>query len=148
MSSTDPADTTRWTRILHLGGDAWLGLVGEVLFVGDHDSPKREVDRVAPTGLLPCLERPYDVVVAELREREEELALNRGTLIDLVPLDSVLAAAVDSQMDYWIQLALDWLGSMPRAESSEGLLGSISSEAWPTQRARHRARMLLRTRRS
>jgi hypothetical protein len=148
MSSTDQAGSTPWTRILHLGGDTWLGLVGEALFVGDHENPKREVDRAAPTGLLPCLERPYDVVVAELRTRAGELSLDEGTLIDMVPLDSVPVEAVDSRMDYWIQLALDWLGSMPPDESSEGLLELLSSEAWPTQRARHRARGLLRTRHS
>jgi hypothetical protein len=148
MSSTDPAVTRPWIRILHLGGDAWLGLVGETLFVGDYETPKREVDRGNPIGLLPCLERPYDVVVAELHAREAELSVGQGYLTDLVPLEAVPAAAVDSQMDYWVQLALDWLGNMPDEHVRKELLELIERESWPTQQARHRARSLLKARRS
>lgn len=145
-SSTAPAASAPWVRVLHLGGDTWLGLVDDALFVGDHETPKREVERLNPTGLLPCLERPYDVVVAELQAREVELCLAQGSLTDLVPLDAIPAAAVNSQIDYWVQLALDWLSSMPGDAVPEEILELIQREPWPTRRARHRARNLLKAR--
>lgn len=146
MSSTDPSMPTRWTRLLHLGGDAWLGLAQETLYVGDENGPRREVDPGNPTGLLPCLERPYDVVLLELQEREVELSMTQGSLRTLVPLHAIPRAAVTSQIDYWVDLALDWIEHMPWAEVDTELLDLLEHESWPTQQARHRARRLRRRR--
>jgi hypothetical protein len=146
MSPTDPPATTAWLRILQLGSDAWLGLVGEELFVGSYETPKRRVDPANPTGLLPCLEKPRDIVIAELRAREVDLCVAQGTLTELVPLDAIPAAAVASEMDYWVQLALDWLAEVPGGDASDGLLGTIAHSTWATQRARHRATNLRRVR--
>jgi hypothetical protein len=95
-----------WVRVLHLGHDAWLGLLGDGLlgdglFVGDLVGPKREVDPSEPTGLLACLERHYFVIVAELQDREFELSLLPGTLMGRVPLAGIPHAAVASRSGYW-----------------------------------------------
>jgi len=144
MSSTDPSRPTGWTRLLHLGGDAWLGLAGGALSVGDENGPRREVDPANPTGLLPCLERPHDVVLLELRDREVELSMAPGSLSALVPLRAIPRAAVSSQIDYWVELALDWIEGMPPAEVDTDLLELLEHESWPTQRVRHRAGRLRR----
>jgi hypothetical protein len=74
MSSTERAVAGDWVPILHLGHDAWLGILGDGLYLGDLGGPKRQVDPAEPTGLLPCLEWPFSVALAEIRDREAELS--------------------------------------------------------------------------
>jgi hypothetical protein len=142
MLPTDFAAGLAWTRILQLSSDAWLGAVGDELFVGGYEAPRRRVDPARPTGLLPCLERPRSVVVAELRAREVELDLGEGALTELVPLGVIPVEAVVSELDYWVQLALDWLAETPDDSARRVLLASIEGASWATQRARHRAMKL------
>lgn len=131
-----------WTRILKLSDENWLGVLDDELFLGSYQAPIRRVDPVNPTGLLPCLEQPRSVVVAELQNREAELGLSTGSLGRLVPLDAIPSAAVASKMDYWVQLALDWLAETPPDEASEELLKALERASWVSQQARHRARHL------
>lgn len=145
MSSTDPTRSS-WIRILHLGGESWLGLVGDELFVGDETTPKRPLDPAIPTGLLPCLERPYQVVKAELDEREDALSLPRGSLTAMVPLTAIPAAAIESQIDYWVELALDWIAALSTGGVDDGSLLAIEQAPWASQRAKHRARGVRRGR--
>jgi hypothetical protein len=142
MYLTDSIAGSAWTRILHLGGDAWLGLVRGVPFIGDYEVARRRVDLERPTGLLPCLERPRAVVISELRSRELELGLGGGTLETLVPLDAILAEAVASEMDYWVHLALGWLSETPGNSRYDALLAAVESAPWATQQSRHRAAKL------
>lgn len=144
MSSTSRSSETSWTRVLQLDSSSWLGLAGTELFVGDESGPKRQIDLDNLTGLLPCLERPYATLLFELGEREAELGLAPGSLVARVPLSRIARAAVASQMDYWVQLGLDWMESMPRSQVETDLLELLERESWPTQRARHRARALRR----
>ena len=67
--SMAPKDSTQvtWLRILRLDSGSWLGLVGTSLYIGDELAPKRRLDAEVPTGLLPCLERSYEDVTAELQ---------------------------------------------------------------------------------
>ena len=148
MSLTDSPAGLVWTRILQVSSEVWLGALGDELFVGAYEGPKRRVDTARPTGLLPCLERPRSVVLAELRAREVELDVGEGALAGLVPLDSIPAEAVRSELDYWVQLALDWLADAPEDRTREVLLATIERAPWATQRARHRAMTLRTTRRS
>ena len=113
-----------------------------LLFVGDAAGPKREVDPGNPVGLLPCLERPRATVLAELVDRERDLSLPSGFLAERVPLDVVPAAAVSTRLDYWVQLALDWLSDAPATDLDRGLLAGLADATWATRRARHRARKL------
>ncbi len=145
MSSTDPTRSS-WIRILHLGGESWLGLVGDDLFVGDETTPKRLLEPEVPTGLLPCLERPYEDVRADLDEREDELSLPRGSLTEMVPLTAIPAAAITSRIDYWVELALDWIVVLPTGGVDDGSLLAIEQAPWASQRAKHRARSIRRGR--
>jgi hypothetical protein len=131
-------------RVLHLGGTSWLGLVDDDIFVGDESSAKRRVGPDELVGLLPCLERPYAAVEAELREREQELSLPSGFLATRLRLTSIPAAAVDSRMAYWVDLALDWLEAFPEQSVDADLPVTIEQATWASQRARHRARSLRR----
>jgi hypothetical protein len=142
MSAPDRATPSSWTRVIPLGEEAWLDLVGSSLFVGDAVGPKREVDPANPVGLLPCLERPRSVVLDELADRERELSLPSGFLVERVPLSGLPAAAVSTQIDYWVQLALDWLSGLPASDVDRRLLKELADATWATQRARHRARRL------
>jgi hypothetical protein len=117
-----------------------------VLFVGDHDGPKRQVDVGNPTGLLPCLERPYAEVLHQLEARETELTLAPGSLSGIIPLNRIPYAAVASKLDYWVQLGLNWIEVMPPSEVEIELFDTLEHESWPTQQARHRARALRRRR--
>lgn len=133
-----------WVPVLHLGHVAWVGLQGDALFVGDLDGPEREVDPDEPTRLLPCLERPYSVIVAELQERESELTLPPGTLVGQVPLAGIPHAAVAAGSDYWAGLALAWFDEMPRSARVDSMLKSLENAGWASQSVRHRARRLRR----
>ncbi len=133
-----------WVPALHLGHDAWVGLLGDDVFVGDVDGPVRDVDPGEPTGLLPCLERPYSVIVAELQEREVELSLRPGTLIGRMPFAGIPHAAVAARSDYWAGLAFDWLDAMPRSERVSSTLERLENAGWASQSVRHRARRLRR----
>lgn len=142
MSTTDILPSP-WIRILRMEKNVWLGLSGEKLAVGDRLGPKREVDSTNPIGLLPCLERSYGEVLADLRAREIELEMAQGEIFNLVPLDAIPSTAVASKIDYWIQLALNWLDQMPDSSAVRELLRVIYNESSATQRARHRAKRML-----
>lgn len=145
MSSTDaPA---AWVPVLRVDHDAWLGLLGNTLFVGNLEGPQREIDPNEPTGLLPCLERPYSVVMAEIRDRESELSLSPGVLTRQVPLALIPQAAVSAQSNYWADLALAWLAEMPGSESVVSaleVLEVLEGASWAAQSVRHRARRIRR----
>jgi hypothetical protein len=143
MSPTNERSAA-WVPILHLSHDAWLGLLGKTPFVGDLEGPKRQVDPDEPTGLLPCLERPYAVVVAELHDRESELSLSPGSLTRHVPLDAIPHAALVSRSNYWADLALAWLDEMPRTHSTMSTLENLGNADWAAQAVRHRARRIRR----
>jgi hypothetical protein len=132
-----------WAVLLSLGGDAWAGLVDRSrLHVGDAAGPQREVDTTLPIGLLPCLERPYSVVLAELKDREIELGLANGSLVNLIPLRTIPDAAIETKNDYWAELALDWLEAMPQTESTRHQLMLLEESNWASQHVRHRARRI------
>lgn len=143
MSHTSEG-TTPWIRVLHIGSGSWLGLVDNALFVGDENGPKRQLDTDLPTGLLPCLERPLDAVLMDLRDRENELSMDPGTLTKIVPLAAVPAAALASSMDYWAALSLDWVTKLTFDESSKSLLLALKNAPWASQHTRHRARSIYR----
>jgi hypothetical protein len=65
---------------------------------------KGQLDLEVPSGLLACLERPYEEVRAELEARERELSMPLGTLLSTVPLATIPTAAVATQMDSWASL--------------------------------------------
>jgi hypothetical protein len=134
-----------WIRILQLGSESWLGLVGSILFVGDERTPKRLLEPEVPTGLLPCLERPYEVVRAELEERERELSMPVGSLTGAVPLAAIPKAALASQMDHWAALSLSWLAAFPVNDVDEDVLRAIEDSTWASQRTKHRARDIRRS---
>ncbi|WP_416430424.1 hypothetical protein [Paenarthrobacter nicotinovorans] len=134
-----------WTRILFLGQASWLGLVGDVLYVGDEQRPKRQLDLKHPVGLLPCLERPYEEVRAELEARERELSMAPGTLLSTVPLATIPATAVATQMDYWTSLAVPWLASLPASDVDDTVIIAIEEAPWASQASRHGARKLRRS---
>jgi hypothetical protein len=144
MSSTKKGVDGDWVPILHLGHEAWLGLLRDDLFVGDLEGPKRQVDSAEPTGLLPCLERPFSVVLAEIRDREAELLWPPGSLIARVPLAVIPHAAVASKSNYWADLALAWLGEMPDSVVDSSALERLEKADWASQSIRHRARRMRR----
>ena len=135
---------TDWIRLLRLGDESWLGIVAGRLTVGDATGPKRAVDPAHPIGLLPLLERPYSVVALELKERETALALAPGAVTGLLSLDDIPRTAVECRSGYWVDLALEWLESMPPEDVDGALLDTVEQATWATQRARHRARRLAR----
>jgi hypothetical protein len=143
MPGVNRVPSDQWILILRLSDGVWLGLSAGALYVGDERQPKREVDSKNPIGLLPCLEKPYLSLQIELEHQEEMLSLPKGTFAEQIPLAAIPRAAVATRLDYWIQLALDWLARMPVAAIDQELLSSLSSAEWATQRARHRARSLM-----
>ncbi len=142
MSCTEVVGSGSWVGILQLSTDVWLGSLAGRLYVGTADGPKREVDESSPVGLLPCLERRYEDVVTEIRAREVELSLSPDSLVEKIPLNAIPRVAIDSRLDYWVQLALDWLADMPIGAAESELLAELARGPWATQRARHRARSL------
>ena len=139
MSHTESANSRAWLRILELGGDVWLGLVDEELYVGDFEAPKRQVDVRHPIALLPLLEKPRDFIVADIRDREIELGFAQGALTELVPLDALPGVAVSSEMDYWVWLAMEWLSKTSGNGTRDELLRIVERSSWATQKTRHRA---------
>ena len=145
MSRTNEAAGAGWTRILATGHEAWVGTVQGELFLGTEVSAQRRVDRERPVGLLPLLEKPRSEIVNEISERESELGAEAGTLLALVPLDAIPAEAVESRLDFWVQLALDWLDETPTSGGRDDLLAIVECAPWASQRARHRASRLRTT---
>lgn len=144
MSYTESKNSTSWVWILNIADNNWLGIAEGVLYVGDHAGPKRELDTLNPVGLLPCLERSFLAVSKEIEEREVELFLPRGDLSQRVPLDLLPATAVESQIDYWVLLALDWLFEMDPNNIDLKLLEIIRTAKWTSQESKHRAMKLHR----
>ena len=134
-----------WVPLLRLDGDAWAGLANGALCVGTMDAAERPVDPNHPIGLLPCLERPRETVLTELRRREVELDVADGVLSPLVPLDGIPAEAVSTRLDQWVRPALEWLANMPPSRPRDGLLAQVEDAAWASQDTRQRARTLRRS---
>lgn len=134
-----------WIVILHLGGESWLGMDShQELHIGDLAGPRRPLDPAQPVGLLPCLERPLSVVIAELKMREDELGLPTGTLQLLVPWRILPSVAVASQSPYWVDLAVSWFSDMAAEDRDVEVLKALETAEWAPQRVRHRARRLAR----
>ncbi len=133
-----------WTLILWLGEGSWLGRIGDIFYVGNETRPQRELDPETPTGLLACLERPYEVVRAELEAREIELSMAPGTLLSAVPLARIPSAAVATEMDYWASLALSWVASRPASVVDHKVILAIEESSWASQSSKHRACSLRR----
>lgn len=77
-------------------GLVWLETL---LFVGDKSRPKGQLDLHTPTGLLPCRERPYEVIREELHEKEREPSMARDALINIVPLAAVPGTIVEFDVE-------------------------------------------------
>ena len=139
----DATKSGAWTPLLELGDEVYLGVVRGELSVGTHYRPTGRVGREVPTDLLPLLERPRDAVVEELRARERDSGLAPGSLIPLVPLANIPAAAIDTRLNYWVGLAVEWIVAEPAEIPGNRFLVSISRAPWASQRLRHRAQVLL-----
>ena len=137
MSSPEQATPNSWIRVIPLGGETWLDIVGSSLFVCDSVGPKREVDPASPIGLLPLLERPRDTVLAELSGRKRDLSVSSGSLVERVPLGVVPAAAVSTRLDYWVQLALDW-----HSDHQPRMLTSVCWRDWPMRSGPRNGRVI------
>lgn len=133
-----------WLRILRVDDHSWLGRRGGILEIGDERGPKRVLDAWEPIPLLPLLERPYQDVLAEVREYDRASSVPAESLRRQIPWARIPHAAASTKMDYWIQLALDWLSEMDTAEVDLQLVQHLASSTWATQRARHRARALVK----
>lgn len=135
-----------WQPALHLGAEQWVGLVnsGEV-FIGDREQARRRVDAAAPTGLLPLLERPFDLVAAEIEEWESGQRRSHGFLARRLPLESLVLHALTSGSDYWAGLALRWVVAMPHVAGIVDALASLETATWAPQQLRHQARKTRRT---
>jgi hypothetical protein len=131
--------------VLHVEGDAWLGVVDEATWwMGKLGGPQREIDLSNPIGLLPCLERPYSVVAADLEAKADELSGAGFSLPDGLSLAAIPRTAAAGQQTYWAELALAWLADMPPSEDSLGVLRTLEDADWATQAIRHQARRIRR----
>jgi hypothetical protein len=146
MSPID-AEPTGWLPVIHLGGDRWVGLVGLAeLFVGSRNGAVRRVERDAPTGLLPLLERPRAVVKAEIDEWEATYGAGLGVSGRIIPLDAVVLHALTSGSEYWAGLAIEWVDAMPETQGVVEALDALVTARWASQSLRHGARRALRSR--
>lgn len=139
-----PSDQ-RWLPVLHVAGDTWLGVVGgSAWWIGKLEGPQREIVLSNPIGLLPCLERPYTVVAADLEAKADELRTAGFRLPGGLSLAAIPGTAAASHQTYWAELALTWLADMPSSADCLRVLRTLEDADWATQAIRHQARRLRR----
>lgn len=144
-SEFDNATTGEWKPLLALDRDSWIGVLSGVLFVGDLDHAKRQIDVDSPTGLLPLLEWPFP----DFQLRFEEV-LGRADGSERAALTQISVAAliregIRTGSDYWVGLALAWV-EQAQSQEFDVDLRSIEQSDWASQAIRHRARHAARAR--
>jgi hypothetical protein len=102
---------------------------GRLWIVGSHGS-SREIDPVAPIGLLPIFECDPSAIPTEI--------------LDTLPIEQVLLLALERGSDYWPRLAVEWLAATGLTPALKPALEEFAHSQRGSQNTRHRARRLLR----
>jgi hypothetical protein len=126
--------------VIQLNNGAWVGIDASVLCFDGALGCGRDVDPENPVGLLPLLEEEYSCVISRVQGREEELGVEPGAVLSLLPLVSLLRVAVASGMDYWAGLAVRWIEELPNLQEGIQLLRAVEEAAWASQSTCHAAR--------
>jgi hypothetical protein len=96
---------------------------------------------------LPLLEVPYNDLLTLLQVECKRIVLNVVAVDQLVssfPTNSILKTALESNSEYWANLALGWCEEMDDLKEQRERLEAINKNKKYSQKARHRAMKLLR----
>jgi hypothetical protein len=96
-----------------------------------------------PVFLLPALERPYSEMVELIKTALEALKLP-SQLIEWFPVEEIIILGLTGGLDYWADLALNWLEVLPLNERIVETLKNTTNAKWASQGVRQRAQRLAR----
>lgn len=139
-----PAEQLKWLPVAKFDtARLELGLSSDGLWVVPGPSSATEFRPGSPcVFLLPLLEVSFDEVRRTLVERLTMLQLSTD-FVSLLPVEFIVATALESHSGYWIKLGLQWAEKMLDSEDVRSALGRLVSGTAP-QGLRHAARKLLR----
>ncbi len=96
-----------------------------------------------PVFLLPALERPYSEIVELIQTSLETLQLS-PQLIEWFPVEEIIILGLTGGLDYWADLALNWLEVFPPNQRIVDALRNTTNAKWASQGVRQRAQRLAR----
>lgn len=133
-----------WLPVAELsGGSFLLGLTTKGLWARSTESAVQAVsDETACVFFLPVLEDPPEVVRGKISDGLKRYGLSEE-FMDVFPLEKIVMTGLKSQSEYWSNLALNWVLSIPRSNSLEFEVEALSKTG-ETQKIRHAARKIIK----
>lgn len=131
-----------WLPVAKLcGGRFLLGLTSSGLWARSTESVVQAAgDETEYVFFLPVLEDVPEVVRCKMIDGLKVYGLSE-VFIDLFPFEKIVLAGLRSRSEYWSGLALKWALFVPRSDSLEAELESLS-KAGETQGIRNLARKI------
>ncbi len=137
----------RWLPVIQIKKDVWYGLSEDGDWVaGSEDKNVRivELSMSEPTApLLPCLEHSRSEMETLVILGLKSLGLLE-TVAHTFPFDAAVHCGLESGSDYWMELSLEWLQSMPIDNTIAKILSRVVKSKGISQKNRHRAFKLLK----
>ncbi|MET9492806.1 hypothetical protein [Nocardia sp. NPDC006630] len=146
MSSTmeESSPNAHWIPFFRFKSDIWLGLVGDMLYVGTLDGPLKSIEPDNSVALLPLLEFGYSEVVSAVSAREDELGWPKNSIMSNIRPILLLQAAISMESVYWTELALKWVDPLSVTEQERAILIDLQQCDWATQAIKHKVKAYLR----
>jgi hypothetical protein len=134
----------RWLPLVRISDSGlWIGLDEEATWVvGRRASAERLTSEPTPAW-MPLLDQDEDVRLEELTFSTERYKLPSNLVIESLPVDRVIAIALGTSSQHWVERAIRWLRHRPVPEQLLPLLDRVVTSSWASQVSRQQARQLL-----
>jgi hypothetical protein len=88
-------------------------------------------------GVLPLLELPLWAVSEKARHVARSAGVSPEQVEKDLPSGLIIQAALDARSDYWVGLAVQWLGELPREAVPVAAVAEAAEDKRLSQRTRH-----------
>jgi hypothetical protein len=145
--SVTPRGAVKWLPLwLFSDTGLWIGLDEQTRWVLGRMSGSMAVQDARPLspGWLPVLDHDERTAREELSFGAEKYGLPAEPVLESLPIDDVIALALNSNSAHWAERALTWLESRNLRDDIREMLPAVASSRAAGQRARQMARRLMK----
>jgi hypothetical protein len=133
----------RWIPLIRIkSSEPWIGTTELCHWVVEGNGDVIPIDHAHMLPLLHCLEAPIEEFMAALSKAIDQFSIG-GVQVQEFPYYGLIDFALRSKSDYWADLALQWLETLPLARTRNDALHAIVKSRWATQKTRYHAQRIL-----
>ncbi|WP_328511019.1 hypothetical protein OG981_43520 [Streptomyces mirabilis] len=123
----------------------WLGLDRKgVWTLGRLEGAVESSAERLPSSWVAILDADEKSLRAGLAYAAEQFKLSPENLQNLVPIEDVLAMAIRSRSNHWVERAVHWMTERDISREHLELLQELTTAKWVNQRTRHIAMRLVK----